>query len=87
MPNDFMPSFEVCSQCGLSHPPIAQGSKCPMVKDKVGDIEVDLNSYLVRLKPVLIANIQKREIKDLDKLFLQLIMLIQKYLDSYKEQK
>jgi len=84
-PGDFAPSFTQCLQCGLSHPPIPQGSKCPMAKDKVGDMEVDLNPYLVKLKPVLIANIQKKEIKNLDKLFSNLIMLIQKYLDSYKE--
>jgi len=84
-PGDFAPSFSQCQQCGLSHPPIPPGTKCPMAKDKVGNIEVDLNPYLVKFRPVLIANIQKKEIKNLDKLFSNLIVLVQKYLDSYKE--
>jgi hypothetical protein len=81
-PGDFTPTFTQCSQCGLSHPPVPLGQKCPMAKDKIGDLEVDMNPYLIKLKPVIIANCQKKGIKNLDKLFSDLIILIQKYFES-----
>ena len=83
-PGEFAPTFTKCSQCGLSHPPIPLGQKCPMAKDKVGGMEVDINPYLVRIKPVIIANCQKKGIKDLDKVFSDIIVLLQKYFDDYK---
>lgn len=84
-PGEFAPTFISCSQCGFFHPPLKSGERCSAAKDKVGDKEVDLNSFFARLKPILISSIQKKEIKDLNKLYTAVILSLQKILDSYKE--
>ena len=82
-PGDFAPSFGTCPQCGFSHPSIA--GKCPMAKDKVEGVEIDLNPFLSKLRNILIANIQNKKIKDLNKLYSHVILTLQKTFDNYKE--
>lgn len=82
-PGDFAPSAPKCPQCGMFHPPI--NGKCPMAKDKVDGTEIDFNPFFSKLRTILIANIQKKKIKDLNKLFIQIILSLQKILDEYKE--
>jgi len=84
-PGPFAPTFTSCSQCGFFHPPLQPGEKCSLAKDKVGDKEIDLNSFFTRLKPILISSIEKKQIKDLNKLYTAVILSLQKILDSYKE--
>jgi hypothetical protein len=84
-PGEFAPTYPSCPQCGFSHPPLGPGIKCSLAKDKIGDKEVDLNSFFIRLKPILISSIQKKGIKNLSKLYTTIILSLQKILDDYKE--
>ena len=84
-PSGMMPVSAYCPQCGYSHPPIAVGEKCSLAKEKVGGIELDLNPFFLKLKPMLVYCIQKKEIKDLNKLYTAVILSLQKILDDYKE--
>ena len=84
-PGGFAPTFTTCLQCGFSHPPIKQGEKCSLAKDKIGDKEIDLNAFFTRLKPILLTTIQKKKIEKLDKLYASVILSLQKTLDDYNE--
>ena len=79
-------SFPVCGQCGLSHPPIAGGQKCPMSKDKSpsGQI-IEYDNFFTSLKNILTSQIQQKNIKDTNKFLGNVIILITKQLEDYKE--
>ena len=84
------PTGNVCSQCNTVHPPLRPGAKCPnaIVKSitKEGeDVIVDVNKYLVNIRNILMSNIDKHEIKDINKLFQNITLEITKYLEGYKE--
>ena len=84
-PMGMAPTFTACPQCGFFHPPIKQGEKCSLAKDKVGETEIDLNAFFTKLKPILLTTIEKKHIKDLNKLYIAIILPLQKILDDYKE--
>jgi len=75
------PSFGVCPQCGLSHPPVAPGEICPMAEDKSG---VDFSKFFKDLKNICKNHISKKEIKDHKKFFGLLTIEIQKVLDNFE---
>jgi len=83
-------SFGECPQCGLSHPPIPQGTTCPNapVKGKTEDGQekiVDLNQFFSTLKNIFISQISIKNIKDPEKMFKYLIVEVTKKLEEYKE--
>ena len=84
--NDMNPSFGVCSQCGLIHPPMLDGSPCPNGPLKVdGDKTIDLSKMLINLKNIFSSQIQSKKIKDPEKLFKLLTIEITTFLENYKE--
>jgi len=83
-------SFEICKECGYSHPPIpgGTGTKCPMVKEKTSTgQEINFEYLFIPLKNILISQIKKRNIQDPQKLFGQIILEITKITENYKETK
>ena len=79
-----------CPQCGTIHPPIPPGQKCPMAKVKVKnergeEKEVDVNKFLASLKNIIISQAEQRKIKDVEKLFKNIIVEVTKYLEGYSE--
>lgn len=78
-----------CPQCGILHPPVAPGSKCPMAPLKVAGVNgekiVDVNKFLVNLKDIIISQSEFKKIKDVEKLFKNIIVEITKYLERYTE--
>lgn len=84
-----MKSAGGCPQCGLMHPPVAGGGKCPLapVKVKDGDKEriIDVNKFLGEMKNIILSQAEKREIKDIEKLFKNIIVEITKYIEGYNE--
>jgi len=79
-----------CPQCGTIHPPVPAGQKCPMagvkVKNEQGEEkEVDVNKYLAQLKNIIVSQVEQREIKDVDKLFKNIIVEVTKYIEGYTE--
>jgi len=85
-----VPTGNVCPQCNMVHPPLGHGERCPnaVVKSMTQentDVVVDVNKYLVSLQNILMANIDKRKIKDVNKLFQNITLEITKFLEEYKE--
>ena len=79
-----------CPQCGQLHPPVPDGKKCPMAKDKFVDdkgqeVEVDVNKYLTNFKNIVVSQIESKGIKDPNKLFKHLTVEMMKVLEAYKE--
>jgi hypothetical protein len=80
-----------CPQCGQLHPPVAEGTKCPMAKDKFVDatgneVDVDVNKYLTNLKNIVVSQIESKGIKDPNKLFQQLTVSVMKFLEGYNDE-
>jgi len=75
----------VCPQCGLLHPPVRPGEKCPNAPIKIEGEKVDTTKFLVDLKNICASQIEKKNIKDVEKMFKSLIVEIIKFLENYKE--
>jgi len=79
-----------CPQCGMIHPPIPQGQKCPManvkIKNEKGEEKViDVNKFMAQLKNIIVSQSEHRGIKDIEKMFKNIIVEVTKYLEGYKE--
>jgi len=75
-----------CTECGLIHPLIASGSKCPLAKDKNSDGDIiDSSQFLAQMKNIIVSKIQTKKIKDSKKVFSAIIVETVKFLDQYKE--
>lgn len=79
-----------CPQCGMIHPPLRPGEKCPNAGAKIKSVDgtekvVDVNKYLMTLRNILMSQIDSKGIKDVDKLFKNITLEITKYLEGYKE--
>jgi len=82
-----MMSFPVCQQCGFSHPVIPEGGKCPMAKEKSPSGQViEYEKFFSSLKNILTSQIQKKDIKDINKFLGNIIIEIVKISEVYKEQ-
>jgi len=79
-------SFSQCPQCGLSHPPIASGARCPMAKEKApsGDV-IDYNAFFKSLRDILTSQIHSKNIKDTKKFLGNILVRITKISEEYKE--
>lgn len=86
MAASLQPTFNVCTQCGLVHPPLQVGVSCPMrpVKTITGD-EINTSKFFASLKNIMISQIQKKDIKNVNKLMNDLVILNTKFLEDYKE--
>ena len=76
-----------CNQCGMIHPPLPIGTDCPNAPAKTSSgIEiVGIADFFAILKTTLIVNIEKKEIKDSEKLFKNLTMEVVKFMENYQE--
>ena len=78
-----------CPQCGIIHPPLPPNAKCPMapIKVKSGDVEkeIDINKFLVDLKNIILSQSEKNKIKDVEKLFKNIIIEVTKFVEGYRE--
>jgi hypothetical protein len=79
-----------CPYCGMIHPPLAQGQKCPVapvsIKNEKGEEkEVDVNKFLASLKNIIVSQSEMKKVKDIEKLFKNIIVEITKYLEGYRE--
>jgi len=83
------PTPGACHQCGILHPPLRQGEKCPIAKVEVTSEKegksIDVNKYLVTLRDILVSQISIKQIKDPDKLFKNITLEITKFLEGYNE--
>lgn len=80
------PTFRICSQCGFSHPPILDGSKCPMAKEKSPEGEsIDYNNFFRALQNILTSQIKNKNIKDTKKFLGTILVEITKQIGEYTE--
>jgi len=81
-----LPPGVACEQCGMIHPPLAIGEKCPLAKPKDSDGKnIEVGKFLNQLKNITVSQIQVKKIKNIDKLFSLILIHVTKYLESYKE--
>ena len=84
------PTGNICSQCDSVHPPLNPGEKCPNAKVKLmtgekQDKQVDVGKFLVDLRNITVSQVEIRKIKDVDKLFKNIILEVTKLLENYEE--
>ncbi len=75
-----------CDQCGLIHPPLPMGQRCPNAKVEVKGVDPnDVRKFLVDLSNVILFHIESKKISDTKKIFGEITLLIAKYReDNYK---
>jgi len=81
-------AFDVCPQCGIMHPPLSQGQKCPVAKVEIKEAglkEEDIIRFTVNMRDIAISQIEKKKIKEGNKLFKYLTIEFMKLLEGYKE--
>jgi len=84
-PMPMNPSMPMCSQCGKFHPPLAPGKECPMAVVRSGGNIIDFEKLFIPSKTICKSQIQKKGIKDINKLFGYVIVQLTKLLEGYNE--
>lgn len=84
------PTGNECPQCGMIHPPLQPGEKCPNValagQESLGGLkEEDINKFLVDLRNIVISTMQKKNIQNGRKFFQTAIIKLTKELENYSE--
>lgn len=80
------PITSQCPQCKLIHPILKEGEKCPMAKEFTNNgQEIDVNSFLSKLKDIYISNIKIKKIQNIKTFTSSLLIEITKYCENYKE--
>jgi len=83
--NNVSSSFGICSECGLIHPPLKPGEKCPNAPIKIDGGEINLSNFFRDLKNICSSQIEIKKIKNPDILFKKITIEIAKFLENYKE--
>lgn len=81
-------AFDVCPECGVMHPPVAQGKPCPLKKVEVksaGITDEMITKLVVDLRNIAISQVQSKGIKDGNKLFKHITIEFMKILERYNE--
>ena len=75
-----------CPQCGLIHPPIGPGEKCPNapLESKEG-IKIDVSGLVVKVKDILSSQLEQKNIEDLNRFTKEMVMALMKFCEEYKE--
>jgi len=81
-------AFGECPQCGIMHPPLRMGEKCPVAKVEIKEAGItsdNVTKFTVDLRNIAISQIESKGIKDGNKLFKYLTIEFMKTLENYKE--
>ena len=88
-PAPVTPSQDQCPQCGLIHPPLGPGLKCPNAPLKVdgedGKPKINVNELVVKIKDILASQLEQKDIKDLQKFTSEMVMTLMKFCEDYNE--
>jgi hypothetical protein len=82
-------AFPICPQCGVMHPPLPPGKKCSVAKVELKESGVskdDIVRFTVNLRDIAISQIEKKNIKEGNKLFKYLTIEFMKLLEEYEEE-
>jgi len=76
-----------CPECGVMHPPLPPGQKCPNAKANLESItDQEIGNFLASWRNIIISQIEKRNIKEPRKIFQQVTVVLAKFLEEYKEE-
>lgn len=81
-------AFAVCPQCGIMHPPLQAGQKCPVAKIEIKEAglkDEDISNFVINMRNIAISQIESKGIKEGNKLFKYLTVEFMKSLEGYKE--
>jgi len=87
-PDSSVPTtFGRCPDCGLMHPPLPHGQKCPSapVQNKQTGEEVDLSQFLGQLRTIAVSQIASKGIKDPKKMLAHIIVKVTQEMENYTE--
>jgi hypothetical protein len=85
-PQPIAPSQGDCPQCGMLHPPLAPGEKCPIAPVKIDGVQdIDITQFVVKIKDILTSQLEQKGVKDYKKFSSGMIMELVKYCEGYKE--
>lgn len=74
-----------CPQCGLIHPPLPQGERCPNAKPKVDGLkEDDVRIFVGNLQNMILYNLETKKSSDPKKVFQDITLMVAKYLEAMK---
>jgi len=77
-----------CSQCNLSHPPLPEGTRCPMAKHSTSDGEdIDYGNFLANLQNIVASQIDIKKIMKPKNMFAKLTFEFMKLVENYQEEK
>ena len=81
-----VPSQGECPQCKSFHPPLGPGEKCPNAEVKVKGIdEISINIFVVKVRDILVSQLEQKEVKDIDKFVGGMVLGLMKYCEEYKD--
>lgn len=84
--NTIAPAQGTCPECGMIHPPVQPGKKCPNAKVQVEAIpEVALNEFVIKVRDILVSQVEQKNVKDFKKFSGGMIIEVMKYCEGYKE--
>lgn len=85
MPTPVLPNNK-CKQCGLSHPPLPEGARCPMAKHSTtnGDV-IDYGNFLTNIQNIVASQIDIKKIKKPKTMFAKLTVEFMKMVEGYEE--
>jgi hypothetical protein len=85
--NEIPTALSKCSQCGLLHPTLKPGERCPGAKVNLQGITNDeVSQFLANLKNILLNNIEKKNIRNPKKLFQDVILKVNDVVTNFKDE-
>jgi len=80
-------TFGKCPDCGLMHPPLPTGQKCPAtpIQNKSTGQAVDLSDFFTQLRNIVSSQISQKNISNVPKLLSHIIVTLTTSLENYKE--
>jgi len=80
-PQEVPTNFSECPQCGLIHPPLKPGERCPNIKmefknEKGDKIKIEIEEFLIMIKNIILSKTEGKIIQEekIKKLFSDLVV-------------
>lgn len=88
VPPSIQTSGNVCPECGVMHPPLPYGERCPNAKVNLPTIDdAEIGRFIGSWKNIIVSQIEKRQFKEPKKVFQEATILLTKFLEEYSEDK
>lgn len=75
-----------CPDCGVMHPPLPPGERCPNAKVDLPTMsDAEIGQFIGSWKNIIVSQLEKRNFKEPKKVFQQATLMIAKFLEEYEE--